>query len=558
MLAVIGNGLFVSQLAREAQLGIDPGMGYVEVIFENTEREGLHIRPAQAINALAAGILKDLKLYVLLDFPDQGTQIDPFMIIKDAVLNVIPTGSRVHISFKNANGASFDFLNNAAGIMGRLLRDTETQETGKADRYLDEVKQIKASRDSAMLGELAPADEKMFQKKLKRQKPEDGTTENGSADQAMIAASRGFGTEDRTCLPDRQGPMTNDQGHQSLVFGLWSEDDSAMLGDEPKNPLDDGQSGEENWSDQNGREQEGDQEARSDDDGGDFAFIDELRAKDFDELFNPDDDGETPSWMPQEPSADAFILPTAQTLFEQAKAAKENGFLDQALDYLEGALEEFPEFAAAYGLQGNIYAEQNKYEKAIEAYTKALAIEPENAWYHSGLGNAYRRIKKSDWNSAIRHLELAKQYDPGNVDHYINLSEAYRKQGTKESCEKALVVCRLAERLFPESADVYCAQANAYYDLGRFNMAESLYRRAVEIDPENSVARANLGIVLKELKKFNEALAECQRAERCGGDYIGERLARGFSLIELGHPEAAVKVLKKAANDKPIHPSGYL
>ncbi|HSW39480.1 MAG TPA: MBL fold metallo-hydrolase, partial [Acidobacteriota bacterium] len=57
---------------------------------------------------------------------------------------------------------------------------------------------------------------------------------NGKAmkDTAMLSgASHALGTEDRTCLPVRQGPKTKDQRHRSLVIGLWSESDSAMLGE---------------------------------------------------------------------------------------------------------------------------------------------------------------------------------------------------------------------------------------------------------------------------------------------------------------------------------------
>ncbi|HSV43051.1 MAG TPA: tetratricopeptide repeat protein, partial [Candidatus Bathyarchaeia archaeon] len=382
------------------------------------------------------------------------------------------------------------------------------------------------------------------------------------SDRAMLSASHVLGTEDRTCLPDRQGPRTNDQSHQSLVFGLWSEDDSAMLGYEAKEPFDDDNPEDEGPSDRNGREQEANQPARSDEegergenegdvDGGDFAFIDKLRAKDFDELFNPDDDGEALLWMPQEPSADAFILPTARTLFEKAEAAEEEGLLDQALAYLEGAIEEFPEFAAAYGLQGDIYSEQNKYEEAIEAYTKALAIKPENAAYHSGLGIAYRRIKKSDWNSAIRHLELAKQYDPGNVDHYINLSEAYRIQGSRESRKKGLALCQLARKLFPDDAGVYVVEGNIYYDLGKYDIAEDLFRQAIAVDPENDIVHMNLITVLIAKEKFVEVLVECRRARALNREDLLLKMQHGFCLIELGHSEEAAGILEQIVKEYP-------
>jgi eukaryotic-like serine/threonine-protein kinase len=71
------------------------------------------------------------------------------------------------------------------------------------------------------------------------------------------------------------------------------------------------------------------------------------------------------------------------------------------------------------------YAEAKKWDLAYDAYTKALALEPENGdWrLHGGLGNAMADAGR--WKEAKGAYERFAALEPGNFDRLFTLAECY-------------------------------------------------------------------------------------------------------------------------------------
>lgn len=97
-----------------------------------------------------------------------------------------------------------------------------------------------------------------------------------------------------------------------------------------------------------------------------------------------------------------------------------------------------PEDARGYLNLGKEYSRQQRYDEAIEAYRRAIAIEPGLDEAYSALGAAY--FNKKEYSSALpwmkRRVELApddslRQFDLGNVYYqlkrYDDAISAYRQ-----------------------------------------------------------------------------------------------------------------------------------
>lgn len=118
----------------------------------------------------------------------------------------------------------------------------------------------------------------------------------------------------------------------------------------------------------------------------------------------------------------------------------------------------------------------------------------------------------------------------------------------------------LFERLLAsESVPEITRLANEMLSRNEFTNAARLFRRTVELDPENETHHFNLGIALGRLQKPDEAIAEFRSALQIYPDYaeahnsLGLQLAVTGNLVEAArHFETALQIqpdLAEAANN---------
>jgi tetratricopeptide (TPR) repeat protein len=82
---------------------------------------------------------------------------------------------------------------------------------------------------------------------------------------------------------------------------------------------------------------------------------------------------------------------------------------------------------------GVAYRFANREDDAIKAFTKAIALDPNNATFHFDLAVAYRRHKDKDKKSdpqidqAIAEYEKATSLEPGNAEGWFDLGFMYKE-----------------------------------------------------------------------------------------------------------------------------------
>jgi tetratricopeptide (TPR) repeat protein len=120
---------------------------------------------------------------------------------------------------------------------------------------------------------------------------------------------------------------------------------------------------------------------------------------------------------------------------------------------------------------------------------------------------------------AIAEYQRAIQLDPSYARAYVGLSEAYHvlplnaDAAAQEVLPKAKDAAIKAVELDPQLSDGHVALA---FILGQYDWdwagAEREYKRAIELSPNNSVARAYYSRMLTLLSRRSEAIAEAERA----------------------------------------------
>jgi len=103
-----------------------------------------------------------------------------------------------------------------------------------------------------------------------------------------------------------------------------------------------------------------------------------------------------------------------------------------------------------------------------------------------------------------------------------------------------------AESIYRQAIQLYPNNAGAYYGLGialrdqkKLEEAIASYRRAIQLDPNNAAAYYGVGIALRDQKKLEEAIASYRRAIQLDPNNAAAYIGLGIALFETLRAKAA-------------------
>ena len=240
-------------------------------------------------------------------------------------------------------------------------------------------------------------------------------------------------------------------------------------------------------------------------------------------------------------------------LIKDAGGDSSEGRVDRALEKIQRVLQQDAKILEAHHILGNLYVKKNEREKAIAAYTQALALDPEYVPAIFSLASTYKELGRLD--EATAGFERLIELDPHDNGGYYNLARIHAE---KKEFQPALDLLKRAVDMGSERAPLHNLMAECYLALKQLDRAEREVRRALEMNPELPTAQFNLALVLEERGDLPHAI-EAYTKELVN---VPRSFMAHFNLAKLygktGRPSQMIEHFEKAVEINDQFAIGYL
>ncbi len=190
----------------------------------------------------------------------------------------------------------------------------------------------------------------------------------------------------------------------------------------------------------------------------------------------------------------------ARQHFVEGSLLEMQGKYEKAVDEYLKALA-LDESAAIYYALSKSYLELGKLARAAETGRKAVQRDRERLSYRENLASVYIRAREID--KAIEQYEKIVDLDPNNSQAFYTLARLYQFDKPLRSLE----VYNLMLSRFGEQLEILAQVADLNNSLGRHDDAAEALKRMHDLDPGNESILLTLGNTYMHAKKFEEAKA---------------------------------------------------
>ena len=202
--------------------------------------------------------------------------------------------------------------------------------------------------------------------------------------------------------------------------------------------------------------------------------------------------------------------------------------------------------------QGNFLMMLGHIDKAIEAYSHAIKLNPSHANAHNNRGVAY--YINDDFDRAIIDCNTAIRLNPNFAAAYYNRGGAYHNRG---KYDLAIVDFTKAIQLKPDYADAYNNRGISYQEKGKHDLAIVDFTKATQLKPDYASVYSNRGASYQEKGKHDLAIVDCNTAIRLNPNYPNAYNNRGVAYNNKNEHDLAIADYTKAIELNPNNAEAY-
>ena len=232
--------------------------------------------------------------------------------------------------------------------------------------------------------------------------------------------------------------------------------------------------------------------------------------------------------------------------------------VQQALSLLDQALAKAPRYAPGWAAKAECYLylmadgisvlpAEAALPKAREAALRALELDESLSDAHAAL--AFTELQSWQWSKVEKEFRRALELNPSNADAYLKYTLFLTAQ---ERHEEAIAAVEKARQLNPLSLHIRITATSNYLWAGRSREAEESARAAIALQPDHWLPHYQLGTILANEGRFQEADTPFEEAVRLGGRNPRALSALACNEARLGRTESARRLVAEieAASEK--------
>jgi tetratricopeptide (TPR) repeat protein len=190
-------------------------------------------------------------------------------------------------------------------------------------------------------------------------------------------------------------------------------------------------------------------------------------------------------------------------------------YRDQVALY-QTTIERNPESWMAYNNLGKVFDQQGETEKALALFQVALNMRPNDPQPNCNVGSCLRRLGKVE--EAVPYLRRAAELEPGYMDAHWELGLAWSARQQWEAAAEEFIV---ALALRPNDPSVIHSNLGKVLgNLGRLDDAIAQFREAARLNPKYAEAHLSLGRALLARNEAQNAIAPLQQAAALKSDSL--------------------------------------
>jgi tetratricopeptide (TPR) repeat protein len=241
-------------------------------------------------------------------------------------------------------------------------------------------------------------------------------------------------------------------------------------------------------------------------------------------------------------SDDEVLLPALQRVYR----LQQEGDLSGALEACQDVLSRHPRHARAHFELGRMYGQAGDLDSAFHHLQRAITLTPEFGGAHAALGNVHGL--RGDKNVAEACYRAALALDPDIPEAHHNLALFLKRPGR---FDEALRHFERAAALAPDFSDATKERALCLIHLARYGEAEGLLGRELVRHPDTAALHACMGLVCHKTYRLTEALVYYETAQRLGPVDAEFYLNLGAVLQDLGRIDEALGWYDRAIASQP-------
>jgi len=223
----------------------------------------------------------------------------------------------------------------------------------------------------------------------------------------------------------------------------------------------------------------------------------------------------------------------------------ERGWLDEAIKEFKNAVLYAPDFAQSYDNLATAYADKGDLFNALDSYTKALSLDPENPIALHNLGCF---LSNHGNDLAIKCFRHAVKIDPELYEARFNLGLCL---AAEDKHEKAITQFEQALLFNEHDLEARLHLALSLIALTKHSMAIKELLKIVKIAPKHEQAWFHLGTSYEEQGFLEEAVNALTKSISLNADNIDAYLALASLLYRLDRKSEGRAIVKRAMSLDP-------